>query len=70
MKNKIKKSFLLLNEITFIVTSPQHVCLGEWSGLWNPAPDIAAEIFVQHNVHTTTTTTKIMEWSHNISNMF
>ncbi len=34
-----------------------HVCL-EWSGLWNPAPDIAAEIFVQQNVHTITTTTK------------
>ncbi len=30
--------------------SPQHMCLGEWSWLWNPAPDITAEIFVQQNV--------------------
>ncbi len=50
------------------------MCLGEWSGLWNPAPDIAAEIFVQQNVHTTTTnimkTVFFKEWSHNIYNMF
>ncbi len=42
------------------------MCLGEWSwlwsGLWNPAPDIAAEIFVQQNVHTTTTNTIMKTW--------
>ncbi len=67
-QNKIR--FLKSNQITFTVTSPQHMCLGEWSwlwsGLWNPAPDIAAEIFVQQNIHTTTKIMKTLffkEWS-------
>ncbi len=28
------------NQITFIVTSPQHKCLGEWNS-WERAPDSA-----------------------------
>ncbi len=35
LKSKIKS-----NQITFIVTSPQHECLGEWNS-WERAPDSA-----------------------------
>ncbi len=38
------------NKITFIVTSPQHVCLGEWNS-WERAPDSAERIYIQ-TVHT------------------
>ncbi len=32
------QNFVLSNQITFIVTSPQHMCLGEWN-YWERAPD-------------------------------
>ncbi len=32
-------------QITFIVTSPQHVCLGEWNS-WERAPDSAETIYI------------------------
>ncbi len=35
------------NQITFIVTSPQHKCLGEWNS-WERAPDSAEK---QNNLH-------------------
>ncbi len=31
------------NQITFIVTSSQHMCLGEWNS-WERAPDSAETI--------------------------
>ncbi len=30
-KSAFKNYFYLSNQITFIVTSPQHKCLGEWN---------------------------------------
>ncbi len=33
------------NHITFIVTSPQHVCLGERNS-WDRAPDSAETIYI------------------------
>ncbi len=33
------------NQITFIVTSPQHKCLGEWNS-WERAPDSAETIYI------------------------
>ncbi len=33
------------NQITFIVTSPQHMCLGEWNS-WERAPDSAETIYI------------------------
>ncbi len=33
------------NQITFIVTSPQHVCFGEWNS-WECAPDSAETIYI------------------------
>ncbi len=33
------------NQITFIVTSPQHMCLGEWNS-WERAPDSAKTIYL------------------------
>ncbi len=35
------------NQITFIVTSPQHKCLGEWNS-WERAPNSAKK---QNNLH-------------------
>ncbi len=35
------------NQITFIVTSPQHKCLGEWNS-WERAPDSAKKT---NNLH-------------------
>ncbi len=37
---KNAKNSLLSNQITFIVTSPQHKCLGEWNS-YERAPDSA-----------------------------
>ncbi len=31
---------IITNQITFIVTSPQHKCLGEWNS-WERAPESA-----------------------------
>ncbi len=39
-KKYIFKSKSNSNQITFIVTSPQHKCLGEWNS-WERAPDSA-----------------------------
>ncbi len=33
------------NQITFIVTSSQHMCLGEWNS-WECAPDSAETIYI------------------------
>ncbi len=33
------------NQITFIITSPQHMCLGEWN-YWERAPDSAETIYI------------------------
>ncbi len=38
------------NQITFIVTSPQHIFLGEWNS-WERAPDSAETIYI-YTVHT------------------
>ncbi len=40
LHNKLKYFKSNLNQITFIVTSPQHKCLGEWNS-YERAPDSA-----------------------------
>ncbi len=35
------------NQITFIVTSPQHKCLGEWNS-YERAPDSAKKKYILH----------------------
>ncbi len=37
-------SVIKSNQITFIVTSPQHKCLGEWNS-WERAPDSVETIY-------------------------
>ncbi len=46
-KDWIQILLIKSNQITFIVTSPQHKCLGEWNS-WEHAPDSAKK---QNNLH-------------------
>ncbi len=45
---KERKSQIKSNQITFIVTSPQHKCLGEWNS-YERAPDSAKKKKKKHN---------------------
>ncbi len=44
-KNISKSNQIKSNQITFIVTSPQHMCFGEWNS-WERAPDSAETIYI------------------------
>ncbi len=43
--NQIKSNQIKSNQITFIVTSPQHMCFGELNS-WERAPDSAETIYI------------------------
>ncbi len=44
-KSAIELIQIKSNQITFIITSPQHKCLGEWNS-WERAPDSAETIYI------------------------
>ncbi len=50
-----------LNQITFIVTSPQHKCLGEWNS-YEHAPD-SAKKKQQQAIYIWTDSAKKLHWS-------
>ncbi len=45
VNENILQSFHSESQITFIVTSPQHMCLGEWDS-WERSPDSAEIIYI------------------------